>query len=171
MEEPILEISSTLTSTGTKIDGHCERSPRWRDHIHILDSLNRTSFMNRQRRDEQTVDSVIDPKTSLTVTITPTTSSSTIRTLTLTCDPVYQNVRCYPIYCHINSLSSQSYYLIKLRARLWNSTLIENYFDAYDRVDIQSFASIHIKDLLIFQTSSENDNATVSNIDIFEYIN
>ncbi|CAF2469698.1 unnamed protein product [Rotaria sp. Silwood2] len=162
VEEPIVEISSTLTSTGTKIDGQCERLPQWRDHIRILDLLNRTSSINRQRRDEQNVDSVIDPKTSLTVTITPPTSSSNIRTLTLTCDPTYQNVRCYPIHCHIKSLSAQSYYFIKLRARLWNSTLIENYFDTYDRVDIQSYASIHINDLLIFQTSTDNDNATAT---------
>ncbi|CAF3955525.1 unnamed protein product [Rotaria magnacalcarata] len=41
-------------------------------------------------------------------------------------------------------------------------TLIENYFDGYDRVDIQSFASIHINDLLVFQTSTDNDNATAT---------
>ncbi|CAF3648267.1 unnamed protein product [Rotaria sordida] len=162
VEEPIIEISSTLTSTGTKIDGYCERLSQWRDHARILDLLNRTSSNNRQRRDEQNVESVVDPKTSLTVTITPPVSPSIIRSLTLTCDPTYQNVRCYPIYCHINSLSAQSYYFIKLRARLWNSTLIENYFDTYDRVDIQSFASIHINDLLIFQTSTDNDNATAT---------
>jgi hypothetical protein len=160
VEEPIIEISSTLSSVGTKIDGHCERWSQWRDHIHILDSINRTTILNRKRRDEQNVENVIDPKTS-TVTVTPSTSSSIIRSLTLTCDPTYQNIRCYPIYCHIKSLSAQSYYFIKLRARLWNSTLIENYFDTYDKVDIQSYASIHINDLLIFQTSTDNDNATV----------
>jgi hypothetical protein len=159
IEDPIIEISSTLSSTGTKIDGHCERLPQWRDHIHILDSLNRSSINTRKRREDQNVENVIDPKTSSTATppISPTT-----RSLTLTCNPIYQNIRCYPIYCHIKSLSAQSYYFIKLRARLWNSTLIENYFDTYDRVDIQSFASIHINDLLIFQTSTDNDNATVS---------
>ncbi|CAF2124500.1 unnamed protein product [Rotaria magnacalcarata] len=163
VEEPIIEISSTLTSTGTKIDGQCERLSKWRDHIHILDSLNRTSSNTRQRRNEQNVEGTSDSKASVAVTtITPTTSSSLIRSLTLTCDPNSPTVRCYPIYCHINGLSAQSYYFIKLRARLWNSTLIENYFDGYDRVDIQSFASIHINDLLVFQTSTDNDNATAT---------
>jgi integrin alpha 7 len=165
VDEPVLEISSTLSGTGTKIDGHCERYSQWRDHVHILNSLERPSTLNRKRREDHNVESASDSKTSSTATVTPPTSSSsssTIRSLTLTCDPNYQNVRCYPIYCHIKSLSAPSYYFIKLRARLWNSTLIENYFAAYDRVDIQSFASIHINDLLIFQTSTENDNATVN---------
>lgn len=105
---------------------------------------------------------MLDSKTSVTVTIAPPISSSLSRSLTLTCDPAHQNVRCYPIYCHIKSLPAQSYYSIKLRARLWNSTLIENYIDVYDRVDIQSFASISINDQLIFQTLTDNDNATVS---------
>ena len=126
-----------------------------------MDSFDRTSINSRKRRDEQNVENV-DAKTSSTVTVTPSPLSSIIRSLTLTCDPTYQNVRCYPIYCHIKSLSAQNYYFIKLRARLWNSTLIENYFDTYDRVDIQSYASIHINDLLIFQTSTDNDNATVN---------
>ena len=162
VEEPVIEISSTLSNRGTKIDGQCERLSQWHDHIHILDSLNRTSIKNRQRRDELNVENTIVPESSLTRTVTPTISSTIIRSLALTCDPRYQNVRCYPIHCHIKSLSAQSYYFIKLRARLWHSTLIENYFDSYDRIDIQSFASIHINDLLIFQTSTDNDNATVS---------
>jgi hypothetical protein len=163
VDEPTIEISSTLSSTGTKIDGYCERGSQWRDHVRILNSFDRPSMIHRKRRDDQNVESVMDTKTSQTATVTPPTSSpSIIRSLTLTCDPSYQNVRCYPIYCHIKSLSSQSYYFIKLRARLWNSTLIENYFETYDRVDIQSFASIHINDVLIFQTSTDNDNATVS---------
>jgi hypothetical protein len=161
VEEPIIEISSTLSSTGTKIDGHCERWPQWRDHVHILDSLNRTSIISRKRREEQNVESTIDPKPSSTVTTTLPPSSSEKPSSTLTCDPTHVNVRCYPIYCHIKSLSAQSYYFIKLRARLWDSTLIEDYFDEYKRVDIQSYASIHINDLLIFQTSTDNDNATV----------
>jgi hypothetical protein len=161
VEEPIIEISSSLSSVGTKIDSHCERWSQWRDHVHILDSIDRTTILNRKRRDEQNVEPIPDPKTPPTVTVTPSASSSIIRSITLTCDPTYQNVRCYPIYCHIKSLSAQNYYFIKLRARLWNSTLIENYFDTYDKVDIQSYASIHINDLLIFQTSTDNDNATV----------
>ncbi|CAF5136904.1 unnamed protein product, partial [Rotaria magnacalcarata] len=77
VEEPIIEISSTLTSTGTKIDGQCERLSKWRDHIHILDSLNRTSSNTRQRRNEQNVEGTSDSKASVAVTtITPTTSSS-----------------------------------------------------------------------------------------------
>ncbi|CAF0854418.1 unnamed protein product [Adineta steineri] len=158
VEEPTIEVSATLSSTGAKIDGHCERWPQWRDHIHILDSLNRSSMNNRTRRDEQNSDNVLDSKTATIASPV----SSVIRRLTLSCDPAYQNVRCYPIYCHIKSLSAQSYYLIKLRARLWNSTLIEEYMNEYDRVDIQSFASIHINDSLIFQSSTDNDNATAT---------
>ncbi|CAF0799979.1 unnamed protein product [Adineta steineri] len=158
IEEPTIEVSATLSSTGAKIDGHCERWPQWRDHIHILDSLNRSSMNNRTRRDEQNSDNVLDSKTATIAS----PISSVIRRLTLSCDPAYQNVRCYPIYCHIKSLSAQSYYLIKLRARLWNSTLIEEYMNEYDRVDIQSFASIHINDSLIFQSSTDNDNATAT---------
>ncbi len=162
VDEPIIEVSSTLSTSGTKIDGHCERWSQWRDHIHILESLDRTSITNRKRREEQNVENTVDPKTSSTATVTPSPSLPIIRSITLTCDPTYQNVRCYPIYCHIKSLSAQNYYFIKIRARLWNSTLIENYFNKYDRVEIQSYASIHINDLLIFQTSTDNDNATVS---------
>ncbi|CAF1084195.1 unnamed protein product [Adineta ricciae] len=161
VDEPILEVSSSLSSSGTKIDGHCERLAQWRDHIHILDSLNRTSITNRKRRDEQNSENGIDSKASLATIIT-SPISSIMRSLTLSCDPNYQNVRCYPIYCHINSLSAQNYYFIKLRARLWNSTLIEEYIDKYDRIDIQSFASIHINDVLIHQTSTDNDNATAT---------
>ncbi|UJR33940.1 hypothetical protein I4U23_021358 [Adineta vaga] len=161
VDEPILEISSSLSNSGTKIDGHCERWPQWRDHIHILDTLNRTSIHNRKRRDDSNSENGLDSKASLAATITSSVSS-VIRSLTLSCDPAYQNVRCYPIYCHINSLSAQNYYFIKLRARLWNSTLIEEYIDKYDRIDIQSFASIHINDLLIHQTSTDNDNASAT---------
>jgi hypothetical protein len=163
VEEPIIEISSTLSSTGTKIDGHCERWPQWRDYLHILDSLNRTSITSRNRREEQNPENV-DPKISSTPIVTPSSSSSVLPSLLLTCNPANQTVRCYPIYCHIKSLSAQGYYHIKLRARLWNSTLIENYFNEFDRIDIQSYASIHINDLLIFQTSTDNDNATVEKI-------
>jgi integrin alpha 7 len=159
-DDPTLEISPTLSSAGTKIDGYCERAPQWRDHIHILDSLNRTSLPSRKRREDQNPDNTFDPKMSLAATVISPISSVT-RSLLLTCDPAYQSARCYPIYCHINSLSAQSYYFIKLRARLWNSTLIEEYTNTYDRIDIQSFASISINDVLIFQTSTDNDNATV----------
>ncbi|CAF4413930.1 unnamed protein product, partial [Rotaria magnacalcarata] len=80
-------------------------------------SLNRTSSNTRQRRNEQNVEGTSDSKASVAVTtITPTTSSSLIRSLTLTCDPNSPTARCYPIYCHINGLSAQSYYFIKLRA-------------------------------------------------------
>lgn len=164
--EPILEISGTPSSAGTKIDGHCERAPQWRDHVGILDSLNRSSNAYRKRRDDQNMDNVVDGKTSSTATATtPALSPIAIRTHTLTCDPAAQNVRCYPIYCHIPSLAAQSYYYIKLRARLWNSTLIEDYFNSYGRVDIQSYAIIHINDLLIFQSSTENDHATVGDLE------
>jgi integrin alpha 7 len=160
VDEPIIEFSPTLSSTGTKVDGHCERWSQWRDHIHILESLDRTSTINRKRREEQNIENIADPKSP--IPITPSPSLPIIRSLTLTCDPTYQNVRCYPIYCHIKSLSAQNYYSIKIRARLWTSTLIENYFNKYDRVEIQSYASIHINDLLIFQTSTHNDNATAT---------
>jgi hypothetical protein len=163
VDEPVLEVSSTLSSVGTKIDGHCERASHWRDHLRVLDSLDRTSTFNRKRREEQNAENAIESKTSSTATTTtPIQSTSSIRSLTLTCDPAYQNVRCYPIHCHIRSLAAQSYYFIKLHARLWNSTLIENYFDTYDRVDIQSFAHLQINDSLLFQTSTMNDQATVS---------
>ena len=151
-----MEISETLSGTGTKVDGHCERSPQWRDRLHILSAL------NRKRREEPHMDNANNaiPSPELDV-VSSVSSPSIIRTLTLTCDPHAQNVRCYPIYCHIKSIQAKGYYHIKLRARLWNSTLIEDYFDAYDRIDIQSFASLHINDALIFQTSTDNDNATV----------
>ena len=164
--EPILEISATPSSAGTKVDGHCERAPQWRDHVHILDSLNRSSNAYRKRRDDQNMENVIDGKTSSTATTaTPALSPIAIRTHTLTCDPAAQNVRCYPIHCHIPSIAAQSYYYIKLRARLWNSTLIEDYFNNYGRVDIQSYAIIHINDLLIFQSSTENDHAIVGDLE------
>ena len=161
-DEPTIESPPALTSAGTKIEGHCERWSQWRDHMHILESLDRTAVTNRKRREEQNVDSSTDSKPTSTVPVTPSPSLPIIRPMTLTCDPTYQNVRCYPIYCHVKSLSAQGYYFIKLQARLWNSTLIENYFDDYDRVEIQSYASLHINDQLIFQTSTDNDNATVS---------
>lgn len=165
VEDPIIETSPTLSNTGMKIEGYCERPPQWRDHLHILNGLNQSTSLNRKRREEQTVDNGADPKNPSIVV--PTPPSPVTRTLTLTCDPLYKNIRCYPIYCHINGIAVQHYYNIKLRARLWNSTLIENYYQSYDRVDIQSYAFITINDLLIVQSSINNDNTTVK-ID-FEY--
>lgn len=161
VDEPTIEITPALINAGAKIEGHCERWSQWRDHVRIIESLDRTGLTNRKRRDEQNVESSTDSKPSSPVPVTPSPSLPITRPLTLTCDPTYQNVRCYPIYCHVKGLSAQGYYFIKLRARLWNSTLIENYFDEYDRVEIQSYASILINDPLIFQTSTDNDNATV----------
>ena len=161
-DEPILEISPRLSSLGTKVEGSCERASYWRDHIQILGSLDQETTTYRKRRDEHHVESVIDMKTSAIAA--PSTMGTMLRSLTLTCDPTHQNVRCYPIHCQIKGLGAQSFYFIKLRARLWNSTLIENYFDTYDRIDIQSFAAIQVNDALIFQTSTDNDNATVNNI-------
>ena len=161
-DDPILEISETLSGPGTKVDGHCELSPQWRDHLHILNALDRASIIDRKRREDQHTDNVNNAKPASDPDLVSAVSSpSMTRVLTLTCDPIAQNVRCYPIYCHIKSIPAQTYYHIKLRARLWNSTLIENYFDDYDRIDIQSFASLHINDALIFQTLTDNDNATV----------
>lgn len=161
VEEPILELASSSANTGMKIDGFCERAAQWRDHIRIVESFSRTNSIQRKRRDEQNDENVDSKTSSSTISTSSSLSVSPLRSLTLSCDPSISNVRCYPIHCYINSLSAQNYYNIKLRARLWNSTLIENYFDTYDRVDIQSFAMIQINDHLIFQTSIDNDNATV----------
>lgn len=136
------------------------RAPSWRDHIKILESLGYPSNFDRKRRGNEIVDSIIDVKASAVAT-SLIYSSSQLRPFTLSCDPARTNVRCFPIHCQIKGLAAQNFYFIKLRARLWNSTLIENYFYSYDRIDIQSFASIQINDPLIFQTSNENDNAIV----------
>ncbi|CAF0762940.1 unnamed protein product [Didymodactylos carnosus] len=156
-EEPTIELSPVLSNSGVKIEGYCKRDRHWHDHIDILSSIN-----VRKKRQHLIDDDIIAITESIPIKTLTLDSLSTIRTLILTCNPNYRNVRCYPINCYIKTLQAHQYYFIKLRARLWNSTLIEDYFTTYDRVDIKSYAQISIQDPLIFQTNIVNDNASAT---------
>jgi hypothetical protein len=68
-------------------------------------------------------------------------------------------VKCYDFVCHIGELSAGEYVVVQLRARLWNSTFLEDYVDV-DRVLVSSRAKISIDaGLHVHQPLTFNDHA------------
>ncbi|XP_060585529.1 integrin alpha ina-1-like [Ruditapes philippinarum] len=74
--------------------------------------------------------------------------------------------KCYEIRCKIGILNSGQQVKIQIRARLWESTLIEDY-SGVDEVHIKSTGRIHIRpELNVVQSNTKNDEYQATTIAI-----
>lgn len=80
--------------------------------------------------------------------------------VSMSCD--HKTARCVRFSCFLSDLRANTTAVIKLRSRLWNSTLIEDYAHGVTLVQISSHAFIKLDSALdIRQTRIDND-ATVA---------
>ena len=78
----------------------------------------------------------------------------------VTFDCYKETAKCHNISCFIADLKAEQSAVIRLRARLWNSTFVEDYAYGVNQVHIHSHAMIKIDSSLdIKQHRKDNDHA------------
>jgi hypothetical protein len=78
----------------------------------------------------------------------------------VTMDCRRNTARCYRFSCYISELRAEQTAVIKIRARLWNGTFVEDYASGVNQVHINSHAKIKIDTALdIKQQRLDNDQA------------
>ncbi|XP_065559170.1 integrin alpha-PS1-like isoform X2 [Artemia franciscana] len=124
----------------------------------LIDFVNATesgdsSLNKRRRRDLEEVvraEAIVDK------------DGTTRHVVTMDCDK--GTAKCFKFRCNVRNLQRRQSAVIKIRARLWNSTLAEDYMKA-DRVVIRSKARIELDPFLEI-----NQSNTVDDIDYAETI-
>ncbi|KAL4222473.1 Integrin alpha [Mactra antiquata] len=87
----------------------------------------------------------------------PKVGASSERKNIATFDCMKKTAKCYEIRCRIGVLNKNQAVKIRLRARLWESTLLED-FREVDEVRIRSTGKIHIRpELNVVQSNTTND--------------
>ena len=80
----------------------------------------------------------------------------------VTMDCLRKTAKCLKFSCYLSDLKADQTAVIKIRARLWNSTFVEDYAHGVNQVHINSHARIKIDPALdIQQHRLDNDFATV----------
>ncbi|KAI1301767.1 Integrin alpha-PS1 [Halotydeus destructor] len=78
----------------------------------------------------------------------------------VTMDCLRRTAKCFKFSCYLVNLKAEQTAVIKLRARLWNSTFVEDYASGVNQVHINSHAKIKIDSALdIKQQRLDNDYA------------
>lgn len=79
----------------------------------------------------------------------------------VTMDCLRKTAKCLKFSCYLSDLKADQTAVIKIRARLWNSTFVEDYAHGVNQVHINSHARIKIDPALdIQQHRLDNDFAT-----------
>jgi len=91
----------------------------------------------------------------------PDGSGETIKVVTLDC--ARQTAKCLQFRCVIRELRANQTTLVKVRARLWNSTLVEDY-PSVKYVRIISRAQLEMEDFPVIKQDPSNDAVMVETI-------
>jgi hypothetical protein len=91
----------------------------------------------------------------------PDGSGETIKVVTLDC--ARQTAKCLQFKCVIRELRANQTALVKVRARLWNSTLVEDYPNV-KYVRIISRGQLELEDFPVIQQDPSNDAAMIETI-------
>lgn len=78
-------------------------------------------------------------------------------------DCLLGTAKCFHFVCHIHNLQPQQAATIRIRARLWNATLVEDY-PRVSFVSIRSRARIHIPPALAIQQDTSDDETQVETV-------
>jgi len=147
-----------LMETQVQGSGYCETSQDQLNPLNLrrrsqdLSSTSSTPAKNRPKREGRDKREVVvlpeeireDGKTQQIVTM----------------DCLRRTARCFKFSCYLVDLKADQTAVIKLRARLWNSTFVEDYASGVNQVHINSHAKIKIDAALdIKQQRLDNDYA------------
>ncbi|RWS30057.1 integrin alpha-ps-like protein [Leptotrombidium deliense] len=68
--------------------------------------------------------------------------------------------KCYEFSCFVNNLRAGQNAVVKIRARLWNPTFVEDYAHGINQVHIVSHASLKLDPILDIEQKKDNDFAS-----------